>query len=101
MKNPSKNLSLFVRLHAKPEMAAVLAEFLTQASTLAHTEDETVTWYAVQFNAQTFAIFDTFADEAGRQKHLHGKIAAALMANADRLLAQPPHIELGHLLAAK
>jgi quinol monooxygenase YgiN len=46
-------------------------------------------------------VFDAFADEAGRQAHLNGQIAEALMANAETLLSSPPNIEKVELLAAK
>jgi quinol monooxygenase YgiN len=66
-------------------------------------EDEpaTVTWYALKLGPSTYGIFDTFPDEKGRQAHLSGKVAAALMANASELLAQPPQIEQVEVLAAK
>ena len=48
-----------------------------------------------------FGGFDAFADETGRQAHLNGPIAAALMANAATLLAQAPKIEKVDLLAAR
>jgi hypothetical protein len=40
-------------------------------------------------------------DESGRQAHLNGRVAAALMAKASDLLAQPPVIEKIDVLAAK
>jgi len=49
----------------------------------------------------TFGVFDAFKDEAGRQNHLNGPIAKALMANAPDLLATPPSIELVEVLGAK
>ncbi len=49
----------------------------------------------------TFGVFDTFEDEAGRQAHLNGQIAAALMSHADELLSEPPKIEQVTILAAK
>jgi len=49
----------------------------------------------------TYGIFDAFPDEAGRSAHLSGKVAAALMEQADELLARPPSIEQVDLLAAK
>ena len=55
----------------------------------------------MKFGPPTFGVFDAFADEAGRQAHLSGPIAAALMANAAALLASPPNIEKINLLAAK
>ena len=44
---------------------------------------------------------DAFADEAGRQAHLEGPIAAALMANAEALLASAPTIERYDVIGAK
>lgn len=58
-------------------------------------------WFALKFGPSTFGVFDAFADEAGRQAHLNGQIAAALMANAAALLSTPPVIEKVDLLAAK
>ena len=46
-------------------------------------------------------IFDAFPDEAGRQAHLSGCVAAALMAKASEMLAAPPFIEKAEVLAAK
>lgn len=94
-------LAIFVRLHAKPGQETVLADFLAGALPLANAESGTTSWFALRFDAFTFGIFDTFNDDAGRQAHLTGPIAAALMANAEALLSQPPKIEMVDLLAAK
>ncbi len=68
---------------------------------MAQDEEATIKWYALQLDESTFGIFDTFADDDGRQAHLDGDIAAALMSKADELLAKPPQIEQVDLLAAK
>jgi quinol monooxygenase YgiN len=81
--------ALFVRLEAKPGQEAAVAAFLSSALPLANAESETTAWFALQF------------DEKGRQAHLRGPIAAALMANAAALLSAPPNIEMVDLLAAK
>lgn len=94
-------LAIFVRLHAKSGQETALSDFLAGALPLANAESGTTSWFALRFDASTFGIFDTFNDEAGRQAHLTGPIAAALMANADALLSQPPKIEMVDLLAAK
>jgi quinol monooxygenase YgiN len=78
-----------------------VAEFLAGALALAQEELGTTTWFAVRFGTSTFAVFDSFADDSGRQAHLTGKIAAALMANAEALLATPPVIEKWDALAVK
>jgi quinol monooxygenase YgiN len=94
-------VSLFVRLHAKPGKEAELARFLESALPLAQQERATTAWFALRFDHSTFGIFDAFPDEEGRQAHLSGPIAAALMAKASELLAKPPEIERVDLLAAK
>ncbi len=93
--------ALFVRLEAKPGKEAAVADFLASALPLANAETGTTTWFGLRFGPSTFGVFDTFDDEAGRQAHLDGAIAAALMANAGALLASPPNIERIDLLAAK
>ena len=94
-------LGLYVRLEAKPGKEADLKALLESALPLAEDETFTPVWFALQFGPSTFGVFDAFEDEAGREAHLNGAIAAALMAEADRLLASPPNIERVDLLAAK
>ena len=93
--------ALFVRLEAKPGMEAAVADFLAGALPLANAEAGTTAWFALKFGPSTFGVFDAFQDEAGRSAHLNGPIAAALMANADKLLSEAPKIERVDLLAAK
>ncbi len=93
--------SLFVRLEAKPGKEAEVAAFLQQGLALANQEVTTPVWFALQLGPTTFAIFDAFKDEAGRQAHLAGPIAQALMANAPALLASPPVIEPLDVLGVK
>ena len=97
---PDDNLALLARLEAKPGKEDEVAEFLRDALPLAEQEQETNTWFALRIGPSTFGIFDTFADEAGRQAHLDGAIASALMASADELLAEEPTIEKVEILAA-
>jgi len=94
-------LSLFVRLEAKPGKENEVADFLQQGLQLAHEEATTPLWFALRLGPTTFAIFDAFENEAGRQTHLNGPIAKALMENASRLLATPPVIERVEVLGAK
>ena len=94
-------VSLFVRLEAKPGKEADLAAFLMQGLELARQEAKTPVWFALRFGPSTFAIFDAFADETGRQAHLAGPIAQALMAEAPNPLASPPVIERVDVLGAK
>lgn len=94
-------VALLVRLEAKPGKEQQVADFIQGALPLAEAEPDTTTWYAIQMGPSTFGIFDSFPHEEGRQAHLGGKIAAALMEHAPDLLAQPPVIEPVDILAAK
>src|SRR4051794_5227840 len=95
-RNPRRGmmkLALFARLEAKPGKEDEVAAFLKQGLALANQEPSTLLWFALRVGPRTFAIFDAFADEAGRQGHLAGPIAKALMAQAPALFAAPPAIE--------
>jgi len=94
-------LALLVRLEAKPGKEADVESFLRGGLALVEQEPGTTTWYGIKLGPSTYGIFDTFADDAGRQAHLSGKVAAALMAKASELFAQPPAIEKVEILAAK
>ena|SRR5438105_1628011 len=94
-------LSLFARLKAKPGKEKDVAAFLMQGLQLANQETTTPLWFALRLGPSTFAIFDAFTDETGRQNHLNGPIAKALMAQAPNLLAKPPVIEQMDVLGAK
>jgi quinol monooxygenase YgiN len=83
------DVGLFVRL----------AGFLAGALDLVRDEPQTKTWFAIRLGPTTFAIYDTFADDGGRQAHLSGRVAAALMENAPELLAQDPAIGRADVLA--
>lgn len=93
--------AILARVEAKPGKEEAVEQFLTSALPLAQDEKETVSWYAIKIGPSTFGIFDTFNDEAGREAHLNGKIAAALMQHAGELLSKPPVIEKVELLAVK
>ena len=95
------NLALLATLEAKPEKADEVATFLTEALPLAEQEHETSSWFALRLGETTFGIFDTFADESGRDAHLSGAIASALMQKAPELLAADPDIRKVDVLAAK
>jgi quinol monooxygenase YgiN len=95
------NVGLFVLLEAKPGKEEAVAEFLRQGKALVEAEPATIAWFGVRLGPSTFAIFDAFPDEAGRQAHLSGKVAAALMEKAGDLLAQQPSIQKADVLASK
>ena len=93
--------ALVVKLTAKPDTQDEVASFLTGALEMANQEAGTLIWLALRTDASTFWIVDAFPGDAERQAHLDGPIAAALMANADRLLASSPEINPAEVLAAK
>ena len=94
-------VSIWAQLEAKPGKEKELEEFLKSAQPLAERERQTLTWYAIKMGPGKYGIFDTFADDAGRNAHLNGEIAKALFAKAGELLAKPPEIAKPEILAVK
>lgn len=94
-------LALYVRLEAKPGKEQDVEAFLLSGLPLVEEEPATSAWFGLKLGPTTYAIFDAFPDEAGREAHLNGKVAAALMAQAGELLASPPSINKVDVLAAK
>jgi quinol monooxygenase YgiN len=91
--------ALFVKLEAKAGKENEVAKFLRDGQGLVQQEPATIAWFAIRLGKTTFAIFDAFPDEAGRDAHLSGKLAKALMEKALELLAEPPKIEKADVLA--
>ena len=94
-------VALYVHMEAKPGKEKEVENFLNSGLALVQEEPATVAWFAIRMGPTTFGIFDAFPDEAGRQAHLSGKVAAALMAKAPELLAKAPSIEKVEVLGAK
>jgi quinol monooxygenase YgiN len=94
-------VALFVKLEAKAGKEADVENFLRGGLAIVQQEPATTAWFAIRMGPSTFGIFDAFPDDAGRQAHLTGRVAAALMAKASELLAKPPSIEKVDVLAAK
>ncbi len=93
--------AVYGSLKAKPGKEAAVEAFLKQGAEMATQEKGTVSWYALKEGEGLYGIFDTFEDEAGREAHLSGEIAKALMANAEELLSEPPQIHKIEILAEK
>ncbi|BCG78972.1 MULTISPECIES: putative quinol monooxygenase [Mesorhizobium] len=95
--------ALYVPIVAKPGKEEEVANFLRSAVPLVNAEPGTISWYAIQGGPASFAIFDTFDDEAGRDAHLNGKVAAALMEKikAGDMFAEPPEIHKLVIIADK
>jgi len=96
-----EQLGVLAVLEAKAGKEKEVEQFLKSAATLADREQDTVSWYAIKLGPSTFGIFDTFADQKGRDAHLKGEIAKALFARADELFAKPPAIEQPEIIAVK
>jgi quinol monooxygenase YgiN len=94
-------VGLLVRLEAAPGKEADVERFLLDGLPLVEEEPATVAWFAIRFGPSTFGIFDAFPDDPGRQAHLSGRVAEALMARSDELFAEPPAIEHVDVLASK
>ena len=93
--------AIIATMKAKPGKEAEVEAFLKSALPLANQEAGTTVWFALKLSPSVFGIFDAFASETAREAHLSGSIAAALMAKAADLLAEPPSIEKVDVLAAK
>ena len=94
-------VGLLVRLEAKAGKEAEVESFLKSGLALVQEEPDTTAWFAIRMGQSTFGIFDAFPNDSGRQAHLTGRVAQALMAKASDLLAQPPVIEKVDVLATK
>lgn len=90
-----------MRLQAQDEKSNELEAFLKSALPLARQESQTTAWFAVHFGGKRYGIFDVFPDEGGRQAHLDGAIAKALMSQGAALLSQPPQIQYIDVIANK
>ena len=95
------NVALWVQLEAKKGKEAEVEKFLRDGLSFVNNEPATVTWYALKLGPTSYAIFDTFSDNKGREAHLAGQVAKALKERASELFSQPPTIERIDVLAAK
>jgi quinol monooxygenase YgiN len=94
-------LAIWVMLKAKPGKEADVEAFLKQGAVMSKDEAQTVNWYGVKMGPGIYGVFDTFNDEDGRDAHLNGEIARALMANASELFSNEIRIEKMEILADK
>jgi quinol monooxygenase YgiN len=95
------SVALLVRLEAKRGKEAEVETLLRSGLALVEAEPETTAWFAIRLGPLTFGIFDAFPSDAGRQAHLAGRVAAALMEKTPELLVEPPIIEKVDVLAVK
>lgn len=92
---------LLVRLEVKSGLDDEVKNFLISALPLVRQEPATIAWFAIRFGRSEYGIFDVFPDDAGRDAHLSGAVAQALMAQAETLLSEPPRIQKLDVLAFK
>lgn len=95
------NVALWVQLEAKKGKEADVERFLRDSLTIVNNETGTITWYALKLGPTSYAIFDTFSDNKGREAHLNGEVAKALKEKSSELFAKEPTIERIDVLAAK
>ncbi len=93
--------AIWVMLKAKPGKEEDVEAFLKQGAAMSLEEPRTVSWYGVKMGPGMYGVFDTFEDEDGRDAHLSGEIAKALMANAKELFSNEIKIEKMEILADK
>jgi quinol monooxygenase YgiN len=93
-------IGLLVMLEARAGKEADVEAFLKSAQPLALNEKGTMKWYAIKLGSGKFGIFDTFANEAGRNAHLSGDIAKALGERTSELFTVPPQVEKVEVLAS-
>ncbi|MBA2254204.1 MAG: antibiotic biosynthesis monooxygenase [Chloroflexi bacterium] len=94
-------VGLHVRVEARPGREDEVAQFLEGALETVRQEPGTTAWFAIRYGPSTFGIFDVFPDDGGRQAHLEGAVAAALLGRAAELFSADPVIERLDVLAAK
>ena len=94
-----EEIGLLVTLEARAGKEADAEAFLKSAQPLALNEKGTLKWYGIKLGPGKFGIFDTFANEGGRNAHLTGEIAKALGARASELFAVSPQVDKVEILA--
>jgi quinol monooxygenase YgiN len=94
-------VGLLVRLEAKSDKVADVERFLEGGLAIVNEEPDTIAWFAIRMGPRTYGIYDVFPSDEGRQAHLQGRVAEALMAQAPDLFSEPPDIAQIDILAAK
>ena len=94
-------LGLLARMEAKPGKESEIEAFLHEALPTVQNENGTIAWFAIRIGTSSFGIFDVFLDEAGRNAHLNGEVAAALMSKAPGLFTGAPVIQKLDVLDSK
>jgi quinol monooxygenase YgiN len=94
-------VALWVRFESKPGKEKEVVAFLEKAVEMVQHETNNPLWIALRLGPTSFAIFDSFPSDTGRQAHLNGPIAAALMAQTPTLFTAAPVIESLDVIGGK
>lgn len=92
---------IWVQLEAKAGKESEVEEFLRSGEALVDEEPDTIAWFAIKLDEGKYGIFDVFNDDAGRDAHLNGAVAAALMEKAPELFEGAPQIDQPDVIASK
>ena len=93
--------ALYCQLEAKPGMEQEVANFLSGAQRMVEDEPDTTAWFAIRMGPRSFAIFDAFSSERGRDAHLKGSAAKQFMAKAPQLFVKQPEMQRLDIIADK
>ena len=88
-------------LEAKPGKEKEVEDFLSSGADIVLDEPKTITWYAFRLSPSLYGIFDTFEEQEGREAHLSGEVAKALMQKAPDLFSASPDIQMADIIAVK
>jgi quinol monooxygenase YgiN len=92
---------LLVRCEVVPGKDAEVEAFLKSALPVVRSETGTTAWFAIRFGRSEYGIFDVFPDDAARDAHLGGAVAAGLIKRSSELFTQPPQIMRLDVIAEK
>jgi quinol monooxygenase YgiN len=88
-------------MHAKQGKDAAVEDLLLSTLALVQNEPDTTAWFAIRFGRGEYGIFDVFPDDAARDAHLRGPVAAALNHRTGDLFDAAPRIQRLEVLAQK
>lgn len=93
-------LGILIRFEAKPDKVAAVESMLRSALQQVRGDASTVAWHALRVGPTSYAVFDAFEDEAGRQAHWDA-YSKPLEAAAPDLFTAPPTVDFVDILGAK
>jgi quinol monooxygenase YgiN len=94
------SVGFFVRVEAKPDKVPEVEAMLRSAVDHVRREGLAVVWFALRLGPTTFAIFDAFVDEAGREAHWEANGETLTGTAAAELFAGSPSVQRVDVVAA-